>query len=177
MTENELNQVPAVVGGNEVGRSVPLILQYLQVVDFMTTNFPPNKTGRGDYLDIHFFAKEEMNSRANILRLVVEYQDFTGLQDEIWIRNKEHGYQINAERNPQGEYTKYHEPEGWAKEHLEEAIKIINGLKTQDGSFIVIDHKTAFVSRGGVWESTTPVKQKSNLPLGPGNPRLEGPDQ
>lgn len=128
---------------------VPIGLQYFQTVDFMSTKVRPDNNG---YLMIRLYAGEDQPDLI-ILRLVSKYKNGnTGIQDELSIPTKEDRLQLNAEKNPQGEYVEYpHSLTTETLEYLQKVIQIFNDSVAKEGSEIVINNKPEFVAREGVW--------------------------
>lgn len=130
-------------------RFVPIVLQYFQAVDTISTNVKPDNKG---YLNIQLYTGKDQPDLI-ILRLVSKYKDGNiGIQDELALPTRKDRLQLNAEKNPQGEYLQYPAPltPGGLK-YLQEIIRIFSDSVAREGSKIVINNKTEFVAREGVW--------------------------
>jgi hypothetical protein len=156
-----------VATSSEITRDVPIGLKYFRSVDTLTSGSLPDR----NYFNILVYAPGEDQPRAKILRIQVSYSDEnTGKQDEIELAGKGYRLQFNAECDPEGDYVKY--PSTISEEataYLNETVACFMELLKMNGSKVVINHKLALVSDGGMWKEARPTRNVS--------PRLEEPQK
>jgi hypothetical protein len=138
-------------------QNIPLVLQYLQAVDEFTRGVMPDDHG---YLNILAYAPREDQPRFSVLRHLARYEDgYTGVQDEIDLRNDSPIQQLNAERSADGVYSHY--PASLKPEtvlFMEQLVASFQELALTEGSLIRINYRSAYTSHHGLW-----------IPVGSGN--------
>lgn len=129
----------------------------MQAVDFISTKAKPDNEG---YLNILLYAGKDQPD-VIIVRLVSNYKDGNiSIQDEVALSTRKDRLQLNAEKNPQGEYVKYPASlTAGGLKYLQMVIQIFNDSVSKKGSKIVINNKPEFAACEGVWVPPSTISQ------------------
>lgn len=134
---------------------VPVAFQYFQAVDTITNGINPDDRG---YLNILVYAPDEHQPRLSILRHIAKYIDGPfGIQDEIGLKTSKNRWQLNAERSPEGMYSRYAQTlsEDCAT-FMDEFVKAFHDIVQVDGATMYINNTKTFRSLHGAWVPYTP---------------------